>query len=107
MVKKKQKKKQKKKKKLATTEIFHQKFPLSFNSFHAGEEVVYTRMSDNNRSIGKIWYFYVNCERPAVCMFDLLKRNFQTGFVDEIDINASVKENKSLQAKATLKVSRQ
>jgi hypothetical protein len=103
MVKKKRKKKQKE---LTTTEKFHQKFPAEFNSFKLGDQLVYTRLSDSKRSLGEVRYFYVNCERPYVIMIDLLLRNFQSGWVDEIDPNPPNKEKKALLAKGMLKNSR-
>ena len=106
MVKKKRKKKQKKQKKLTATEIFHQKFPASFNSFKHGDQLVYTRLSDSKRSLGEVRYFHINCERPHVVMIDLLLGNFQSGWVDEIDPNPPTKEKKALLAKGMLKNSR-
>jgi len=76
------------------------KFPTVFESFKAGDQVIYTRISDGIPSLGRIWYFYTTIDRPCVLMIDLLLGNFRLGFVDEINPKLSKKEKKGLRAKA-------
>ena len=93
-------KKKKKTKSNKSKEVSPPKFPTSFGSFNAGDQVTYTRMSDDALSIGRIWYFHINVDRPSVLLIDLLLGNFQTGYVDELNVDIPNKEKKALWAKA-------
>ena len=74
--------------------------PTSFGSFNAGDQVTFTRVSDGGLSIGRIWYFYVNIDRPSALLIDLMLGNFQLGLVDELNADIAHKEKKALWAKA-------
>jgi hypothetical protein len=74
--------------------------PTSFGTFNAGDQVTFTRVSDGGLSIGRIWYFYVNIDRPSVLLIDLILGNFQLGRVDELNTDIAHKEKKALWAKA-------
>jgi hypothetical protein len=74
--------------------------PTSFGTFNAGDQVTFTRVSDGGLSIGRIWYFYVNIDRPSVLLIDLILGNFQLGHIDELNVDIAHNEKKALRAKA-------
>jgi hypothetical protein len=79
---------------------YTEKMPTSFGSFCSGDQVTFNRISDGALSIGRVWYFYVDIERPCVLLIDLLLGNFQLGYVDELNSAIPAKKRKALWAKA-------
>jgi len=80
------------KKKKASPKKLSSKFPTSFLSYNAEDQVRFIRLSDGSHSVGRIWYFHIKSQRPSVLMIDLLLGNFQLGYVDEINADISKKE---------------
>jgi hypothetical protein len=94
-----------KKKQKSINDEFHEKFPKKYDGLKAGNEVVYTRISDGVKSIGSIRYFHLG-EVVYATVIDLVLGNFQTARVDEIDREPSKKLLQKLWAKAESKGSR-
>ena len=57
--------------------------PLEYDGLKPGDEIIYTRLSDNQTSIGTIRYFHLG-DTIYATVIDLLLGNFQTTKVDDI-----------------------
>ena len=82
------------------------KFPTSYGSFEAKDEIIYKRVSDDKMSIGVIKYFRLG-EPVCAVVLDLQLRNFQLAVVDEIIEDPTEKLIQSLWSKVTVKTRHQ
>ena len=57
--------------------------PREYDGLKSGDEIIYTRLSDNKTSIGAIRYFHLG-DTVHATVIDLLLGNFQTAKVDDI-----------------------
>jgi len=87
-------------KKKKSTSKYTTHMPTSYESFSTGDQVTFYRVSDGSLSVGRIWYFYVDMEKPCALILDLLLGNFQLGYVNELNAKTPEKKRKALWAKA-------
>lgn len=90
----------KKKKKIDT---FHNKFPSEYGDFKKGDELVYKRMSDDAVSIGIVRYFHTGSDRPHATLIDLVLGNFQSAFIEDMNIEITASKRNSIMQKVTIK----
>ena len=80
--------------------IDNEKYFLRYGKYRDGSEVFYKRLSDGETSIGKVKWFERNNEGAIlVTVIDMVIKNFQSCFFDDIIENPNIKVVKKLRSK--------
>ena len=91
------------KKKIKKSSSFHDRFPKEFGGFKKGDELVYKRMPDSTISIGIVSYFHVGGKRPSATLIDLVLGNFQSAFLEDMNLEITASKKNSILQKITIK----
>lgn len=80
--------------------IDNEKYFLRYGKYRDGSEVFYKRLSDGELSMGKIKWFENNSENVVlVTVIDLVLKNFQSCYFNDIIENPDNKTIKKLRSK--------
>ena len=91
------------KKKTKKLDAFHDSFPSEYGEFKKGDELVYKRISDDTVSIGIVRYFHTGSDRPSATLIDLVLGNFQTAFLEDMNLEITASKRNSIMQKVTIK----